>query len=515
MRKSTSSDDLSDSQTSLPLHFIHHRGNSREERRRNAYQARAAIIHLNRRGTPASSTRGSKRAVPQHDRSSSSLALEGNTKPSSESHTRPDDTEPELFPDTIVPRTLAPTVGALAITTFDRQKDSAAFKVADHLSKVLWPSVVGRQGTAEWLAEYFTNPGAFHIFNVQAAIHIDFMRNTTDLSLSGSAISHRIKAITALREMIARSSTLTPSEIETCVHITLNLARNEILPSHMSTGHVLLFVPHLPFATEIHIWGRMYMIEEHKDAVLTLVKRIGGLRKLKSQGLASMLAVTDVAYASADFDRPRFSSCFWETDTPQALAKQRGLALPRDHTPGLAFSEIVGGLPGDALDVFLDLAAVDSIMARFNETSSENAERLVNVRNAVIHRLISLPSWDELDTNEKEGRSSSVYDVCRLTSVMYATAVMLGMPPHLGWHVRLAGRLKALLEAAELDQWWEDTSDLFVWSLVIGGIASYRSPYKEYFERTLRQTLVRRGWLSWLVVRKRIRGFLWSDNACE
>lgn len=42
------------------------------------------------------------------------------------------------------------------------------------------------------------------------------------------------------------------------------------------------------------------MIERHKLAVCSLVNRVGGLHELTSQGLASLLAVTDIAYASAE-----------------------------------------------------------------------------------------------------------------------------------------------------------------------------------------------------------------------
>ena len=491
-----------------PLFFIHHRGSSTDERRRNAYQARAHVIRLNRKSTTA--TQGPSLPKPAR--------LDGVCPPPSsakrDARLRGVAGKRQAIASPSIPQAVAPTWGALPIASFDQQREPASLRAAAHLSQVLWPSIAGRRGSREWLREFFSSEAAWHLFSFQAAIHVDFLRNKAEASIARPAITHKLNAIASLREMIARSPTLTAQEIEVCIHITHTLARNEILPFHLATERVLPFVPHFPRANEIHIWGRMAMIKEHKLAVRNLVMRMGGLDELRSRGLASLLALTDLSYACAEYSTP-FFPCFWPMDVLQTLSRQRQSISPDRLGSGHAFSSTVGGLPPDALETLLNLVAVDNIMSRFNESLSDAMERLLSLRNAALHMLISLPTWSELSVEAKEGRHSSIYDICRLTSVIYATAVMLGMPPHLGWHVVLAARLRSLLETVALDQWREDASDLLMWSLFIGGLASYRSEHRVYFEETLRGVLRRRDLASWPSVRSILHGYLWSDSACE
>lgn len=497
-----------------PLQFIHHREYSREERRRNAYQARAHIIHLNRKNAPKPTSASESSSKNKHGRPLAPASPRAPKSKDTPTQAAPQDSPHLARMPASVPRTVSPTYGPLTVTNLDQGREAASFSIVAHLSEVLWPSMCGKQGSAEWLAEFFSNPAAFHSFTLQGLMHLDFLRNTTDASITESAITHKIKAITALREMIGRLPSLSRSEIETCIHITLLLARNEILPAHLSTEHVLLFVPHFPRANEIHLWGRINMIEEHANVILSLVARLGGLDGLKSQGLASLLALTDLVYASADFRCPHFP-CYWRESKVGTLCEQQSFSASESHTPGLAFTNLAGSLPGRTLDVLLEVAAVSNIMARFRDTSWDNMEQLLRVRNAVLYRLITLPSWDELSGTERHGSNQSIYDICRHTAVIYSTAVLLGMPPHLGWHIRLSGKLKVMLEAMSPETWREDPPDFLIWSLFIGAVASYRSEHRAYFQKHLQQALIRRQWLAWSVVREHLHGYLWSDNACE
>lgn len=240
-----------DSPQPLPLRFMHHQNHSHEERKRNAYQTRAHIIHLNRRTAAKSASTSASRNKDGRPLAPASLQA-AKSKPGPD-ETTPQNPSQHTLTTAAIPRTISPTFGPLTVTSSDRYWEPASLEIAAHLSKVLWPSMCGKRGSAEWLDEFFSNSAAFHSFTLQGLMHLDFLRNTTSVSISRTAISHMIKAIAALREMIGRSSTLNPSGIETCIHITPLLARNEILPAHLSTDHVLLFVPRFPRANQIHI----------------------------------------------------------------------------------------------------------------------------------------------------------------------------------------------------------------------------------------------------------------------
>lgn len=116
----------------------------------------------------------------------------------------------------------------------------------------------------------------------------------------------------------------------------------------------------------------------------------------------------------------------------------------------------------------------------------EAMSHLMYSRNAAQHSLLCLESWECLNEKDQACAHKTVYDACRLTALIYSNAVLFAVPHHSGWHTVLAGKLRATLESGEhMNPWPASMHATLLWCLMIGGIAAFQSPNREYFERSL------------------------------
>ena len=227
-----------------------------------------------------------------------------------------------------------------------------------------------------------------------------------------------------------------------------------------------------------------------------------------------MSCSVDILESSRDLSKPRFP-CYWNT-RPDGLSRLDIFGLAVGESPGDGFANVPGGLPRDVVVTLTDIARVDKMLAKQEYIPGVNIlPTLLAVRNATVHRLLSLPTWEELDDAERKDTDEFAYGICRITSILYANAVLLGIPPHNGWHKMIIERLRTIVEAARFDYVASFAPGYLVWSLVLAGIASYRTPHRQFFEQVLRAMLVQSSLNSWRSVRAVVGQFLWADSACE
>ena len=345
-------------------------------------------------------------------------------------------------------------------------------------------------------------------------MHSDILSNRVERSGSGRVVMHKAAAIGLLKDQLEHLSS--DEDLDAAVLTVLALARNELDQGSMRVGVVLQFEPHLPTASWMNVYGRVEPVETHARAMLLLVERAGGLPNLKLPGLAATIAYADLLDASATYRKPAFA-CWWEMDKTIVHAHS-GLRSGAGNAPGRAFfTKGTRGLPGSAISVLVCLATVDRYMAARHNKALEKEEEnlLVMSRNTIQHRLLSLPSFEDLSESETEGTDPVGYEICRLTAVIYSNAVILGLPPHTRWHEVLAKRLRALLESNQSSSVVVEVSDLLIWALCVGGLAAWRTPEREFFESALRNATRKRKLLTWVKVERVVEDFLWSQSACK
>ena len=167
--------------------------------------------------------------------------------------------------------------------------------------------------------------------------------------------------------------------------------------------------------------------------------------------------------------------------------------------------------------MFINVSVIDVTLSQCQgqQISKQEYQDLLNTRYAAHRDLLSLPSWKDLDEATKLCSHSARYETCRLTSILYSNAVLLGLPPHTGWHRNLVCRLRMLLELCSFNEWAESSAELLTWALFVGGIASYRTQDRNFFEHYLSDILVRSQTRFWPKVRHGLQEFIWSDSAYE
>ena len=223
----------------------------------------------------------------------------------------------------------------------------------------------------------------------------------------------------------------------------------------------------------------------------------------------------DLLMASNTFTKPIFS-CSWHTSITKDLFWPHGfLQPPNPMIAGRAFRSC--SLPMALVAVLEDLSTVDFALeqCRLHKVDDGDYCKLMEARDAVQHRLLSLPSWTDLDEEARSGTSCPVYEGTRLTGLLYSNAIIYPHPPHNEWHIRLVDRLKMSLEKSLDEDWSTSPSTLLTWILVIINIAAFRTRDEEFFQPTLKHHIAHRTELrSKAAVREAVTGYLWSDIAC-
>lgn len=134
-------------------------------------------------------------------------------------------------------------------------------------------------------------------------------------------------------------------------------------------------------------------------------------------------------------------------------------------------------------------------------------------RNAVQHRLMSLPIGDELDPEAVS--SSHMYESIRLAAIIYSAGVTFPLPPYQGIFRRLSSRLKNVLEDSKFDQCWQLSPKLLLWLLVLGGIAALESEERSWYVGTLAVVSRSLNISEWDDVAEEMAHYLWLESACD
>ena len=365
-----------------------------------------------------------------------------------------------------------------------------------------------------WFEAFCQHRCIHHVFHYGCAVHSDLVRNRVEKSTDRNIVAHKAAAIGLLKDKLDTLDDDT--DLDAILLTVLTLASNELDEASMSVGTVLPFEAHVPTARWMTVYGRLETVETHAKAMFLLIHRIGGLQNIRLPGLAHTIAYADLINASVHHRRPALD-CWWQSDEPILRAHSR-LRTPAGNTPGRAFfTRIPGSLPPKVISLLVRLATLDRYMAqsRNEELSSEAETHLIDTRNALHHALLSLDPFSELAEDDRHGARELMYELCRTTAVLYSNAVLMGVPPHLGWHLPLVKLLRSMLESCRTTPWLDDATDILVWALCVGGLAAWRSPHRSFFETYLKDIIRRRKLVSWTKIQRIVEDFLWSEAACK
>ena len=135
---------------------------------------------------------------------------------------------------------------------------------------------------------------------------------------------------------------------------------------------------------------------------------------------------------------------------------------------------------------------------------------LVIARNSAQHQLLTLAlnPWDS------SSQSNYLYEVCRLTALIYSNIVIFPMPPVSGVHAILACRLRETLDSALLSSCSNLYLPFLLWAVTLGGISCSLSSERGYFQRRFIEVCTKLGLARWNRIQEHLSSFLWLDFVC-
>lgn len=442
--------------------------------------------------------------------------------------------EDEIKDVQLLPRTIAPVFGGVSLKTFDAAEDGISGRISYLMLSAVWPNVAGESVAAPWFVDFCNDPLMFHTHCTAGAMYRDVLAQKSEWGRGKTALTHKGKTLSLIKSTLEDLENLSQLDIERLMLSIGILGVHEFDPAHVE-HKPLPFVPFHPAANWISLWGRSDPIEAHIQAAMGLAHRLGGPKALMTPGLGFMTSLSDIFFASCHWLKPSFRDCFWDDVhifdvMPDELCRPvSNLTDQLPSLPGIGFASLAGGVPPTALSVFTEVAYTDRILAGSN-VQGHPTQPIQRLRLATCHRILSLASWDEIrseaDTTDQEACDTStqtgyrgksyraVYEICRLTCVIYANACFFPLPPHNGWNIRLTSRAMDLLDIAGFELWTEDVEGLYLWVLIICGMAAFDTQNRQWFEIAL-GSYARQRSLSIDYTLEHARRFVWSDSVCE
>lgn len=350
-------------------------------------------------------------------------------------------------------------------------------------------------------------PMMYHVLHYCVAVFQDLLTGAIAVSRQPEMLWHKAQTIRLLHDSLLR---VDESDLEVVICTVMYLTGSD-LERHVSAS-TLLFRAHPGQATWTWIDGQKPPVKAHVDALGTLVAKRGGLLAIEMPGLALSIARSDLVYAALWLAKPRFP-CFWSLDDA-TLAAYQEVQLTASQPAAAGLASIAGMLPFAVLDVLVHVAHTERLLMNHLQVFSLSEQQSEAARCIAHHRLLCLPAWDDTDGIHSEWADETVYECCRLTALLYSTAVILGLPAHVGWHVQLGAQIRRQLEACDVEELSGDAPGLLVWVLTIAAIAAVGSEGQAYFVEALREALGREGLQTRRAAEHVLEGYLWSVETC-
>lgn len=137
---------------------------------------------------------------------------------------------------------------------------------------------------------------------------------------------------------------------------------------------------------------------------------------------------------------------------------------------------------------------------------------IVDRRTAIQHGLLSLRPGSEMEPATSP--SLSVYECCRLTALIYSTAVVFPIPNSWKALQKLVKELKTAIGQTEMI--YDDcNANLLLWMLVLGGTAAEGKQERPWYVEQLGYYARTKGIEDWEDVEDTMHEFLWLSSACR
>lgn len=181
------------------------------------------------------------------------------------------------------------------------------------------------------------------------------------------------------------------------------------------------------------------------------------------------------------------------------------------------------GIPERLVMVFTSLGRLSQAFQMLSDSSVDRPayDRIGDYRNLVQHRLLSLPTANDLRESILVDRIASqatlnLYDACRMTTLLYSTHVTFPIPRTTSQREDLVTthRSKLLATGPHIRQNTQ-ALELLLWCSVIGGIASEHGTHRNWYMTEVKKLSSLCGVKSCLQLMETMKRFAWMEEACQ
>ncbi|RAO71416.1 uncharacterized protein BHQ10_007428 [Talaromyces amestolkiae] len=248
----------------------------------------------------------------------------------------------------------------------------------------------------------------------------------------------------------------------------------------------------------------------HNAGLLRIISLRGGLTNIKYPGLAPVLSLSGIIYASKTLTRPvmpfiRMHDGFYAEQEDQDL-----------ETIENRFNDLLGiSLPLDLCKVFQRMQNYLHLLEQYTEGTLPQVDLclIADKRNFTQHSLLSLPAAGEF--TEPYQMAYPWYETIRLGCLIIGIGVIFPLPPRAAPLHLLARKLKAELEVILQRAAHQFVSKTLLWGVVLGGVAASGIDERAWFVSTLRDIAPLMGLSSWHQVKTTLDQILWLGSACD
>ncbi|KIW11832.1 hypothetical protein PV08_09105 [Exophiala spinifera] len=389
---------------------------------------------------------------------------------------------------------------------------------------------------ALYLAHMQSSQMAYHSYILVISTNLDYLRMS---SLRQNVFqSMRLRCIhaatTLVRELIdSMPPQPTRGDVpDELIGSILSLSCCHALPMKSANHPVSRFSSPLATAQCLDMWSATPFLESHRRAVVQLVKLKGGLEALDSIYLAAVVQLNDLIDASRKTRKPTWpwqntviASCSSSAVRPFVATA----LLTYDNDLATAFFPLTKYLPcGHELErAILAVAEATAMLKIYKHNITSRMAEMVQLRNRAQYFVLDLDPLpllvgpDEKDKEYGRGRQcaavhvpSFLYEVIRISLLIYNNLVLYPMSPATGVETRLATRLKFILCSGLQAQLWNvpQYTDLLLWSMMLGGISTEDIEDGKWFQTQYFELARDRNRLrSWFSTVESLSTFIWLD----
>lgn len=196
--------------------------------------------------------------------------------------------------------------------------------------------------------------------------------------------------------------------------------------------------------------------------------------------------------------------------------------------PSLGQSMGVGMFEGGSVDPLPKAKLPDALVKAIQDMRDYNAvvnlycqgllsklslAAIADRRNYVQFNLLALKAGHCFPRQFTEAYPT--YEPCRLGAMVYSILIIFPLPATNRPFSRLAGYLKVALLDSGTTTVWEGASEMLLWVLVMGCIASRGTLYEEWFYKRLRDTVISAGLSAWPQLKHILITVIWLDSTCD